>query len=170
MGMRIPENTNALTTAKLAGKRLVNTDQTAPTYPPAKEKTAANVVARKDAPTFNRAGFGQGTVSPPAAAVTTLRKGVRSAKETVPTLGEFQDGLRADARQRAEQTKPAPQPRVTTARETVNKVENALNTAVGSPMAANTPARGTVQVGNNPPAGYLETQTNPLTRNLDLLA
>ena len=51
-----------------------------------------------------RAGFGQGTVTAPAAALQALNRGVRAAAETTPSLEELQAAQRAF---RAEDHKPA---------------------------------------------------------------
>ncbi|MEK7794583.1 MAG: hypothetical protein AAB353_08630, partial [Candidatus Hydrogenedentota bacterium] len=72
-----------------------------------------------------RAGFGEGTVSGPGAALITLSRGVRAAREIVPTLQELsadardrstsdRDAVRRDAVQRGAVQREAEQPRVQT--------------------------------------------------------
>ncbi|HUW59591.1 MAG TPA: hypothetical protein VMZ06_01190 [Candidatus Bathyarchaeia archaeon] len=46
-------------------------------------------------PDFAKAGFGEGSVSVPGAAIRTIRRGVESAREVVPTVEDLRRDLRA---------------------------------------------------------------------------
>lgn len=111
-----------------------NSDQSAERLGRSEEKVAV------------RAGFGEGTVSGPGAALITLSRGVRAAREIVPTLQELsaearnratsdRDAVQRDAIRRDTTPREAERPRVqsrvlepaTQARNFVN----AINTAAG---------------------------------------
>jgi hypothetical protein len=66
---------------------------------------------REDPAPALRAGFGQGTISGPAAALETINQGVRNTREIVPSIQELRAELRArrsEARRANEQEPPQP--------------------------------------------------------------
>lgn len=69
---------------------------------------------RENSPPARRVGFGEGTISGPAAALETIERGVRNTREIVPTIQELRAEQRArtaDARRATQQEPPQPRER-----------------------------------------------------------
>ncbi|MCC6486419.1 MAG: hypothetical protein IT364_02885 [Candidatus Hydrogenedentes bacterium] len=95
--------------------------------PPDEDQQSANPFTRREAAPPPRIGFGEGSVSVPAAAVRTLDRNLEEASKLIPTLEETRERLRERLTEVQEQLQSEAEPRETRGFDVTVGVANAVS-------------------------------------------